>query len=75
MDLLLMLDVFTPIRKTMEAVQSASAAPWKPALYIRRLINHLKTVDVADLQNVPLFSSHIHDVRELKFKGIVFDYF
>lgn len=69
LDLLGLLDMFLPIKKTMEALQSSKIAPWKVSKFIESLSNHLKEIDFISMKGLNLLKGHYSDVEDMKFKG------
>ena len=69
-ELLVMLDIFIPIKHVMEAVQSCTVAGWKIVIYLEALLAHLERLHIVDQVNTPLLRKHLQDVKELRFKGM-----
>ena len=70
-DLLTMLDLFLPLKKVMEAVQSFTVTGWKAAKYISKLVLHYRSMSFRRKTNTPLFAADYDSLLQSKFKGTV----
>jgi len=64
------LDVFSPVKTVMEALQAFALPPWKAALFIQVLIDYLESMSFITGVNVPMWSANCSKIRKEKaYKG------
>ena len=68
-DLLGFIDLLSPLKAVMTALQSYSIAPWKCVSYNRKLIERLSLMNFNERSNTPNLSKHYADLEDMKFKG------
>ena len=70
-DLVATLDIFLPLKCVMEIVQSIHCKPWKPAILMKRLIDHYQSMSFNRdcVRNAPLVEEYITSIESYSFKG------
>ena len=57
-NLLVMLDLFLPIKMVMEAFQGYAVVAWKCVIYIQSLQSHFKKMSFGERISTPMLSEH-----------------
>ena len=68
-DMLALLDVLSPLKAVMTAVQSHSIAPWKPVIYIQKLLYWMQSISFEEGVKTPLLSARLEGLKQKEFKG------
>ncbi|XP_018012562.1 uncharacterized protein LOC108669673 [Hyalella azteca] len=70
-DLICFMDIFEPLKLTMEACQSLASTPWKTHKYVKQLAEFFDSMNFREKVGTPYVRKHLHEVvTENTFQGV-----